>query len=773
MKLQSKIETLRHSFLGRLVAIFLLAASAVALLVCSLYIFTEIREDRRHNEAMARLTAMSLAESVRLPLFSGNREELANLARFAIARPGIRRATILDGTGRVLVDLQKTGASPSGTLLPLSVPVRRNPSGASPERVLTGEGGVGETLLGAIRVEYETVRLSRQARDAALFAGAAAFLFLLLVSAVSYPVLRRAMRSFDGLLRGIGAIREGEYDRLLPVDSGSELGLAAANVNELATALKTRDAENRKLHLALEDEIRVRAAAEAEAREGERTLRELLDAMPAGIAWTDLAGNVQFMNQYTIESFGYEYGEIRTVDDWFIRAYPDPEARRQALAAKNAAIGAARKRGADVATYEGQVTCRDGSVKRIIFRSQVRKERVVVTLLDITEREAMQERIIRIQKMETLGVLAGGIAHNFNNALTSILGYVSFARRKLDNPAKARELLDKAENASRAAAGIAAQLLTFARGGEPVKAPISVGKVLEDAVSLALVGTRVGASIEIPPGLRGIEADEGQLGQVFNNLLINAVQAMPDGGKIAIRCENVGSSASPACLPPGEYVRIAISDPGCGIPEEMREKIFDPYFTTKAGVGSGLGLASVRSIVERHGGVITVQSEVGCGTTFTLHLPSIGSVLPDDRTGPERPSPARGNGRSILFLDDEELIRVLARETLEYFGYRVTACEHGDAAVDLYREAKMNGTPFSAAILDLTLPAGPDGRVVAERILAFDPEAVLVVSSGYSNNPVMADYRNYGFRAAVPKPYRDDALIRTLGELLDDGVGAG
>ncbi|HEY5996085.1 MAG TPA: ATP-binding protein, partial [Candidatus Deferrimicrobiaceae bacterium] len=627
-------------------------------------------------EKTARLAAIGLAESARLPLFSGNRESLSELARYATDNPEIRRATIFDGTGRVLADAARPGGSKTQAL---TVAVRRNSPGPSPASVLVGQGDPGELPLGTVRLEYATVLFSEQIRETVGVGGAFALIYLILVSMLGYPVLRQAMRAYEELIERLGAIRQGDYDRPLPVDSGSELGIAAANVNTLAASLKRQHEENLALHRSLEDEIRVRARAEAESREGEQTLRDLMDAMPAGVAWYDPDGNVQFMNRYTLDCFGYGYEDLRTVDDWFARAYPDPVYRRRIREARNAAIEAARVRGSDASTYEAQVTCRDGSTRHVIFRNQLRKGRTVITMLDITEREAMQDRVNRAQKMEMLGVLAGGIAHNFNNALTSVLGYISYAQRKLDDPAKAMDLLKKAEDASHIAAGIAGQLLTFARGGEPVKAALSVRKVVADAVSLSLVGTSVVAEVELPPELNDIEADEGQIAQVLNNLLVNAVQAMPGGGTIVISGENIaGGEPPPAGLPPGNYVRIAIRDQGCGIPEDMRERIFDPYVTTRAGIGNGLGLASVRSIVEKHGGTVTVRSEIGRGATFALSLPSSAARAQETPDCPESPAPAPGSGDGILFLDDEASIRNLARETLEHFGFRVTTCRRGE-----------------------------------------------------------------------------------------------
>jgi PAS domain S-box-containing protein len=763
-------ERLRNSFLVRLVAIFILSAAAVTLLVCSAYVVAEVRKERRNNEAMARLAASGLAESARLPLFSGNAEELSRLVRFAAGRPGIHRAAILDASGRVLAEAARPGDVPPVTSVSVPVSAQGDRSTASPDSVLTGEPPAGSRPIGAIRIDFATPSLAGQTLRAALFAGAFALLFLALVSAVSYPVLRRAMRSFDDLLQALVAIRGGDYDRRLRVEGSSEIGIAAADVNALAESLKRREEENRALTRSLETENRERAQAEAESRESEQTLRDLTDAMPSGVGWADDAGNIQFLNRYAIETFGYGYADIRTVSDWFELACPDPEYRREILARRNKGLAAARARSGGVSSYEARITCRDGSVRHVLFSNLVRKERVVVTMLDVTEREAAQERANRAQRMETLGILAGGIAHNFNNALTSVLGYVGFARLRLGDPPKAMELLRKAEGASVAASRIATQLLTFARGGEPVKSPQSVARILADAVSLSLVGNSVEAAVRIPPDLHGVDADEGQLGQVFSNILINAVQAMQQGGKISVRCANVlPGDPPPAGLPVGPYVRIDFSDEGCGIPEEIREKIFEPYFTTHAGVGSGLGLASVRSIVEKHGGTVSVASEVGKGSTFTLHLPSTGALPPGD-TPLDAPELASPRGLNLLFLDDEASIRNIAREMLEHHGHRVTTCSRGEDAVAVFREAMEKGDPFSVAVLDLTVQAGMGGKEACEAILALDPGAVLIVSSGYSNNPVMSEHRRFGFKAAVPKPYRDDTLLRAIAEAVAEGA---
>ena len=371
-------------------------------------------------------------------------------------------------------------------------------------------------------------------------------------------------------------------------------------------------------------------------------------------------------------------------------------------------------------------------------------------------------RSIKSQKLESLGVLAGGIAHNFNNILTGVLGYISFSLKFLDESHKSFKLLQEAEKATWRAAGMAKQLLTFARGGAPVKKVVSVRRLIDESVSLAFAGTIVQSRVEIPSFLHSVYVDEGQISQVFNNLFVNAIQAMPSGGTLTIRAEN-GTMVSDkdGCCQPENCVRLYFEDEGCGIPEENLQKIFDPYFSTKPS-GSGLGLASVHSIVYKHGGQITVQSEVGKGTVFTICLPSAGAVLsPVDEGMVQLPSGGQASG-SILVMDDEKVILSLVKETLEFQGYQVTTCVNGEEAIALYRAASESNEPFKAVILDLTIPSGMGGVEAARLILAIDPEAMLIVSSGYSYDPVMAEYKDYGFCAAVTKPYKADELCREL-----------
>jgi CheY-like chemotaxis protein/nitrogen-specific signal transduction histidine kinase len=383
-------------------------------------------------------------------------------------------------------------------------------------------------------------------------------------------------------------------------------------------------------------------------------------------------------------------------------------------------------------------------VRHAIINTQLIRHRALAIFTDITEREFLQNEHLKAQKLESLGLLAGGIAHDFNNILTGILGNISFAQMFLDEAHKARNPLEQAEKAAHRAAELAGQLLTFAKGGDPVKKPVSVQRLVDESISLVLRGTKVVAAVDMTDDLRTIEADAGQINQVFNNIIINAVQAMPGGGRLTVKAENATLNGMNTLGPaPGEYVKLSFSDEGCGIPDEEQKQIFDPYIT-------------------RHGGHISVNSGAGKGATFTIYLPSTGEMPAEPGTGHDTMATADPAGGSVLVMDDDEMILDLAEKMLHLLGYRVTTCASGEEAVRQYKTAQGSGMPFDVVIMDLTVPGGMGGRETAEMIRAFDPGARLIVSSGYSNDPIMAHYEEYGFCGAMVKPYRINELMEAL-----------
>ena len=374
----------------------------------------------------------------------------------------------------------------------------------------------------------------------------------------------------------------------------------------------------------------------------------------------------------------------------------------------------------------------------------------VIVFRDITQEKKHEEERLRLSKLESLGILAGGIAHDFNNILMGILGNISLAKLDIPQDSPAFQRLSDAEISCLNAKNLTNQLLTFAKGGAPVKEPASIKELIEESASFSLRGTSVELVTRIPESLWTVEVDPSQMNQVIQNLVINAVQAMPQGGKVFIEAENVFVKEGDMLpLPPGRYVKISVRDQGIGIPENLLPRIFDPYFTTKQS-GSGLGLAICHSIIRQHGGHITVESELNKGTTFHIYIPASKKEYTGMKDEEIKEIP--GHGR-ILLMDDEKVVREVTKAMLEKLGYEVTLAETGEEAIKLYKEKKEGGESFDVVILDLTVSGGIGGREAGKRILEYDPEAKIIISSGYFNDPVMAHYKQYGFKGSVPKPY--------------------
>ena len=388
---------------------------------------------------------------------------------------------------------------------------------------------------------------------------------------------------------------------------------------------------------------------------------------------------------------------------------------------------------------------------------------VVGCIMDITDRRIHEIERVKMEKLESLGVLAGGIAHDFNNILTAIVGNLSLSRDSLADDHPAVETLAEAEKAAARATALAHQLLTFSRGGKPVKKTFAPGPLVREAVSLVLRGTKVVGTVDVPADLDAVRGDENQLAQVCNNIVLNAVQAMRGGGRLAVSARNLDAGASAGLELPGErFVELAFADDGPGIADDDLERIFDPYFTTKPG-GNGLGLASVHSIVSRHGGCVRVDSTPGRGATFRVYLPSLGRPVDAGPAGGAAGGPdGAAAGGAVLIMDNESGIRDVAVHMLRRLGWRAVTCGDGRDAVRLYRESLAAGAPFDAVIMDLTVPGGMGGREAATEILAFAPGAWLIVSSGYSNDPVMSDLAGNGFRGAIAKPYDLASFRATL-----------
>lgn len=390
---------------------------------------------------------------------------------------------------------------------------------------------------------------------------------------------------------------------------------------------------------------------------------------------------------------------------------------------------------------------------------------VLLVCSDISDKCRWRQQSERFGRLEMVGTLAGGIAHDFNNILTAISGNVSLARLEGASSSEIRENLRRIEVAVRGAKQLAQQLLTFSRGGCPVKERASIGDLLRESSGFALRGRRSTCRYQFDTELFSVEMDCGQIAQVVENIIINADQAMSNGGVIEVACRNVvvpAAGASLVPLPPGPYVCIEIKDAGTGFPAASLHRVFQPYFTTRD-YGVGLGLATSYAIVRKHGGDIKLESQEGQGSTFFIYLPATGSV------GEVKAAPAlrvAAAVQRVLVMDDQALIRETLVSLLQHLGYEAAESVDGEDAIERYQEASTAGTPFHAVIMDLTIPGGMGGAEALTRLKEIDPNVRAIVSSGYSNDPVMANFATYGFNGVIKKPYALKELGATLASVL-------
>jgi len=395
---------------------------------------------------------------------------------------------------------------------------------------------------------------------------------------------------------------------------------------------------------------------------------------------------------------------------------------------------------------------------------------VVLVFRDITERQRSEAERRKAETLEQLGLLAGGIAHDFNNLLTAIIGNISLASLLLPPDDEMATRLDDAKNASLRARDLAQQLLTFARGGAPIKKTASIAKLIQDTVSFSLRGSRNRSEFDFAADVAPAEIDAGQISQVIANLVVNADQAMPNGGTLYVNCDNFCYDTNDVVIPdlaPGDYVRVRIRDEGVGIPEKYIKRIFDPYFTTKP-KGNGLGLATAYSIIKNHNGLMSVESQVHVGTTFTIYLPAAAAEheeLPVE--APRKLTPEiSGTGR-VLVVDDEDAIRDLVEFTLTRLGYEVSQAETALKGVELYQDHLRVGKRFDLVILDLTLPGGMGGKEALKKLIELDPTVNAIVSSGYATDATMSRYQDFGFRGVIAKPYEAAELGKIVHDVIE------
>ncbi|MEQ8330996.1 MAG: PAS domain S-box protein [Longimicrobiales bacterium] len=499
-------------------------------------------------------------------------------------------------------------------------------------------------------------------------------------------------------------------------------------------------------------------------KENEEVLREreaFLDAIvrhsPNGILVADDGGNYRSANAAAAHILGYSVEELESMNVAELRLADRTSAGER--------YEEYRSRGVE----SGEIHHIRPDGLRCVARYhavRIAPDFNLSILADVTEQKRLEREVQRAHNIESLGVLAGGIAHDFNNILTVITGNLSLLQSTLEVDADAAELLQEALDATDRTRDLARQLLTFAKGGDPVREAASAAELVRSTTIQSLRGSNTKPEFDFPPDLSPIDVDLGQIAQVIQNLVINADQAMPRGGVLRIRAENVEVEEGGG-VDAGSYVRLTVEDQGGGIPEDHLRQVFDPYFSTKD-AGHGLGLAISHSIVQRHGGGITVESQVGVGTTFVLHLPVARQPVPEEAAAVKGAPRTLGYGRALL-MDDEEVIHRTVGRLLGHLGYDVEGVRDGSEAVQAFRRARQAGRPFDLVLLDLTVPGGMGGLEACARIREVDQDVRIVVSSGYADDPVLTRPEEYGFTASLAKPMRRDELLDVLRELAAPG----
>ncbi len=526
----------------------------------------------------------------------------------------------------------------------------------------------------------------------------------------------------------------------------------------LRQRVSAKTAELAQSNEELKKELLLRRAAETAMLESNRKFQVLFEFLPDAVLLLSVEGHILDCNLAAENLMQYsrdEMSQMSIMDLLISEAETDPSLPPADL-------------------FSAEVTSRQMFVKREaggVFPAQLGLKYVefdgiralLCVIKDLTQQKRMEEEILRVRKLEAINLLAGGIAHDFNNILSAILGNVSLAKMNTKPGDRISVWLETTEKAVMRARDLTSQLLTFSKGGLPVKETTSLVSVIRDSCDFALRGSNVLCNLSVAEDLWPVEADVGQISQVLNNMMINAKEAMTDGGIVELVAENkLLDSADSIPLRSGRYVLIAIRDRGTGIPQEHLSKIFDPYFTTKT-TGNGLGLATSHSIIRKHGGHIMAESHPDAGAIFKIYLPASKRELP--KATEARPVPVAGRGK-ILIMDDEEMIRDMAGDMLRHLQYEVHLAKDGPEAIAAIKQASLSGKPFAAVIMDLTIPGGNGGKEVIKEVRKIDPKVKAIVSSGYSNDPIMADFAQHGFDGVVIKPYGIEKLSEVIHKVI-------
>ncbi|MDR3089455.1 MAG: response regulator [Desulfobulbaceae bacterium] len=645
-------------------------------------------------------------------------------------------------------------------------------------------------FIGWARVAFSKASVNGEARSIAWRSGLWLALTILVGLALALVTAQSLTRGIGHLMTVVKNFKDGDEGIRADLERGDELGRLAASMNDMldAVARQRRITEEARAQLAkalyeyeaivvslqdanqqLNDEVEKRGQAEQSLLAEKERLSVTLASITEGVIACDLHGLIVLMNSVAEGLTGWTFGDAR--------GRPATEIFRLTGRQSGPLPEDPLRRAMDQGrvTLLPEATCllgRDGLSLSVSgscapIRDQVgRPIGGIFVFHDTSAQEAIREQMFKIRKLESLGVLAGGLAHDFNNILTGILGNIGMARMRVASDDPLTPLLTGAENAAGRARRLTEQLLTFAKGGEPVRQSAQIEEIIRDTCQFTLAGSSTRARFEIPADIHWVYMDSGQISQVIQNIVLNAAEAMRgSGGEIVVSCANchIGpgefATDEPPSLPltEGDYVRARFVDDGPGIEAKHLGRIFDPYFTTKE-TGNGLGLAICHSIIRKHNGHIDVVSPApsGRGTMFTLWLPASSEAPPRAATSGGDFHAAKG---VVLVVDDDEIIREVVGKMLGAAGYTVLFAKEGREALAIYSERLDRRQTVDCVILDLTIPGGMGGKSAMDALLRLDPQAKGIVTSGYVGDSVVTDYSQHGFVGAITKPF-------TLSELL-------
>lgn len=569
-------------------------------------------------------------------------------------------------------------------------------------------------------------------------------------------------------------IVDGNLDTYVSISSNDDIGELGLLFNEMTSQLKKsfREINEYQDHLEelvksrtekLEAEIIDHQQTEEALRESSERLTNIITQSPMGIVIWDNDFRAKEWNASCEKIFGYLREDVLNKSGMTIVAEEDQQRISNLFdSLKNKKT--VRNRNRNITKSGKKITCEWYNTPLTDHKDNVIG--ILSLVEDVTDQIHLEKELLKIIKLESTGVLAGGIAHDFNNILTAILGNINLSLLDTSLEPPTRKRLMAAEKASLRAQTLTQQLLTFSKGGEPVKEQTSIVEVIRDSADFVLHGSSTSCKYYISDDLWLIDADKGQISQVIQNIVLNASQSMPGGGQISITCENIDRTKIQEDLlsTNTDYIKITISDNGVGIPERTLEKIFDPYFSTKT-EGSGLGLAITLSIVRKHKGHISAESIPDEGTTFTIFLPADSKLMATTLAEKTTTISSTVNA-TILIMDDEDMVLNVVSSMIGALGYETLLSKNGDECIELYSQLMKQGNPPDLIIMDLTIPGGKGGEETTKELLQIDPNVQVVVSSGYSNDPIMASFKEYGFCAAISKPYVMDDLSQVITKTL-------